>query len=379
MNPPHKPLRVAQVIGKLAAGGVESVVYNYYKHIDKNKVQFDIYYDADSSVAPPQSLIDLGARFIQVPPYQKLAPYLHTLYRCFRAERYAIVHSHINALSVFPLMAAWAAKVSVRIAHSHSTAAKGETKKNAIKRALRPFSKVFATDYMACSMLAAEWLFGKNTVRRGKVTIVHNAIDVDNFRFNEETRPRVRHELGIENQFVVGHVGRFCYQKNHDFLVDVFCAVHQKYPDSMLLLVGEGELQLEVREKVEQLGMTPFVKFLGIRGDVADLYQAMDVLVMPSRYEGLPVVAVEAQAAGLPVVMSTEVTGEVKIHDGVEQLALIQSADEWAEAVLHYKDYADRSLKRCVFSNEGYDIEIEVKKIEFFYHKLERTNDESCD
>lgn len=223
-----KPIRIAQVMGKMMNGGVESVVMNYYRHIDRTKVQFDFFADEDSSLPQRAEIESLGGRIYVVPPYQQIGDYIKQLIALFRENNYKIVHSHLNTLSVFPLYAAKKAGVPVRIAHNHSTAGKGETKKNIMKYMLRPFAKVNATHYAACSRYAGEWLFGKKSMEKGEVTIFNNAIDLDKFRYNEKVRNEVRKELGLEGKFVVGHVGRFCYQKNHSFLIDVFDEVCKK-------------------------------------------------------------------------------------------------------------------------------------------------------
>lgn len=253
-----EPIRVAQVMGKMLFGGTESVVMNYYRHIDRTKVQFDFIADSDSRMPiPRQDEIErLGGRVFIVPPYQKLHEYIPALVRLFREQDYQIVHAHISTLNVFPLYAAKKAGVPVRISHSHTTAARGEWKKNILKYSLRPFAKTYATHYVACSKLAGEWLFGKKAMEQGKVTIFHNAIELDRYRYDERIRKGVRKELGIDDdKFVIGHVGRFCYQKNQEFLLDVFAEVQKQNPDAVLLLVGDGSDRKKIEEKARQLGL----------------------------------------------------------------------------------------------------------------------------
>ena len=229
MNEESNPIRVAQVMGKWLGGGVESVVMNYYRHIDRSKIQFDFICDADSTNIPYEEIEKLGGKVIIVPPYQKIIQYEKQMKKVLIEGGYNIVHSHINTLSFFPLMAAKKAGVPVRIAHSHSTSNKKEWKKNLMKNALRPLSKVYATDYMCCSELAGRYLFGNKTYDEGKVHLLNNAIDVDKFRYDEKIRKQKREELGIkEDTLVIGHVGRFVTQKNHTFLIDVFHEVHEQ-------------------------------------------------------------------------------------------------------------------------------------------------------
>ena len=328
------PIRIAQIVGKMNNGGVEAVVMNYYRHIDREKVQFDFIVDEDSTVIPKDEIESLGGRVFIVPPYQKLNKYIPALIKLFKENQYKIVHSHINTLSVFPLFAAKRAGITVRIAHNHSTAAKGETKKNILKYMLRPFAKVYATHYAACSTYAAEWLFGKKTVEQGKVTIFNNAIDLDKFKFDENVRNEVRKELGIEDKFVIGHVGRFCYQKNQEFLIDVFAEVYKQNPNAVLLLIGEGEDKKNIEQKVNDIKLKN-VMFLGNRNDVYRIYNAMDVFILPSRYEGLPVVGVEAQANGLPCLLSDKMTRETKMTENAEFLSIDDGVQKWADSILN--------------------------------------------
>lgn len=363
-----EPVRIAQVIGKLSAGGVESVVCNYYRHIDHTKFQFDFFIDADSTCTPRQDLIDMGARYFAVPPYQKLPQYLSALTRLFRENRYLIVHSHMNTLAVFSLFAAWAAGVPVRICHNHSTAGRGETAKNIMKYTLRPFAKLFATDYCACSRYAGEWLFGRRAVERGKVTVFQNAIELDRFRFRPEVWGAVRKELNLEDKFVIGHIGRFCVQKNHEFLIDIFAEVYKRREDAALLLVGEGPLMGGVKEKVHRLGLDGAVRFLGVRDDVDRLYQAMDVFVLPSRYEGLGIVNIEAQAAGLPCVVSDCVPREAAATENIAFLPLNAGAKVWAGRAAAARPEERRDAVGKVWSRE-FDITAQGKILQSFYEK----------
>ena len=364
---PQRPIRVAQIIGKFSAGSVEAVLFNYYRFIDKSKIQFDFFYDADSTVAPPQSLLDMGARFYCIPPYQHLPAYLKALYQHFWNNRYLIVHSNMNTLALFSLFAAWYAGVPVRIVHNHSTAGKGETKKNILKYILRPFAGLFATDRCACSRYAGAWMFGKKAVVSGKVMILNNAIDCAKFRYDAVIRQKMRQQLGVQGRFVVGHVGRFCYQKNHAFLIDLFAQVHRQEPAAVLLLVGSGELMDEVRAKVHAKNLDDAVLFLGVRQDVSQLYQAMDCFVLPSRYEGLGMVGIEAQAAGLPCVFSDEVPREAALTGNVRYLSLSAPVTAWAAAVLEARNFARKDMLESVRA-AGFDIKQEAEKLEQFYH-----------
>lgn len=279
---------IAHIMGKWNGGGVESVVMNYYRNIDRNKIQFHFLCDEDSTDIPYEEIEKLGGKVIVIPPYQKLFKYQKELYRIFKENNYKIVHSHINALSVFPLRIAKKAKIPVRIAHSHSTSNKKEWKKNILKMILRPLSKLYANKYFACTEYAGKWLFGKKVVERKELNVINNAIDLKKFEFNKNAREDLRKELGIkEDVLVIGHVGRFMKQKNHEFLIDVFEKAIKQDDNIYLILVGQGPLEDKIKEMAKEKGIEDKILFLGQRNDVNKLYQAMDIFVLPSLYEGL--------------------------------------------------------------------------------------------
>ena len=362
----EKPIRVAHIIGKWLGGGVESVVMNYYRYIDRDKIQFDFICDEDSTNIPYEEIEKMGGKVILIPPYQKIIRYHKKLKQVLKDGNYKIVHSHINALSVFSLFAAKCAGVPVRIAHSHSTSNKKEWKKNIIKNILRPFSKVFATDYMCCSELAGRWLFGTKEFDKGNVYILNNAIDLDKFKYDENVRKEVRKELDIDDDtLVIGHVGRFVEQKNHTFLIDIFNEVQKENKDSILLLVGQGPLEDIIKQKVRRLGLENKVMFLGQRNDVNRLYQAMDVFVLPSLYEGLPVVGVEAQASGLKCIFSNKITQEIKLIFDTELISLEDNVMIWSKVILTKSD--KRKSKIDTIKNSKFNINLEAKRLEDKY------------
>lgn len=367
----EQPIRVAQIIGKWLGGGVESVVMNYYRHIDRNKIQFDFICDNDSTNIPYEEIEKLGGKVILIPPYQEIFKYHNTLKKVLKDGNYKIVHSHINTLSVFSLFAAKCAGVPVRIAHSHSTTNKKEKKKNLLKQVLKPFSRLFATDYMCCSELAGRWLFGNKEYDNGNVYLLNNAIDLDKFKYDEKVRKEKRKELDIsDDTLVIGHVGRFVEQKNHRFLIDIFNEVHKEEKNSILLLAGQGPLMDEIKEKVKKLGLEDNVRFLGQRNDINELYQAFDVFLLPSLYEGLPVVGIEAQATGLLCVFSDDMTKETKVLESTLFLSLNQSSKKWADILLgNLKRNRRKKINEDILKN-GYNIKAESIKLKDKYKKL---------
>ena len=367
----EEPIRVASVIGRYIGGGVEAVTINYYRNIDKNKVQLDFICDEDSTNIPYEEIERMGGKVIIIPSYSKPFKYHKALKRVLKEGNYKIIHSNINTLSVFSLFAAKCAGVPVRIAHSHSTTNKKEKKKNLMKQVLRPFSKVFATDYMCCSELAGRWLFGNKEYDKGNVYLLNNAIDLDKFKYNESLRKKKRKELGIKDDtLVIGHIGRFVAQKNHDFLIDIFNEIHKKNNNSILLLAGQGPLIEDIKNKVKELNLDDNVKFLGQRNDANELYQAFDVFLLPSLYEGLPVVGVEAQAAGLLCYLSDDMTKETKVLDITKFMSLNNMPKEWADNILDDVKKYKRIDTSKEMTAKNFNIKEEAKKLEEYYLNL---------
>lgn len=370
MESSKEPIRVAQIMGKWLGGGVEAVVMNYYRHIDRTKIQFDFVCDDDSTNIPYEEIESMGGKVILIPPYQKAFQYQKQLRQILKQSNYEIVHSHINTLSVFSLFAAKCANVPVRIAHSHSTTNKKEKKKNLMKQLLRPFSKLFATNYMCCSELAGRWLFGNREYDKENVYLLNNAIDLDKFKYDQVVRKEVRQDLNInEDTLVIGHIGRFVEQKNHNFLIDIFKEVYKKNNDSILLLAGQGPKIEEIKEKVRAYNLQDNVVFLGQRSDANRLYQAFDVFLLPSLYEGLPVVGVEAQATGLLCLLSNDMTKETKVLESTQFLPLTITSCDWSDILLNnYKIKRYSNINK--FTEMGFNIKTEASKLANMYCNL---------
>lgn len=368
------PIRVAHVMGKMLGGGVEAVVMNYYRHIDRSRVQFDFLVDEDSALVPKDEIEALGGRVFVVPPYQQLPRYMRELEALFRREGWRIVHSHVNALSVFPLRAAKRAGVPVRIAHSHSTSGRGEHAKNAMKAALRTQANRYPTHRLACSEYAGEWLFGKEV----GFDVLYNAVDLDRYLFNAEARAQARADLGlVGDPFVVGHVGRFMEQKNHRFLLEAFARLVDLRPDSVLLLAGDGEQRPLAERWVRERGLSAKVRFLGQRADANRLYQAFDAFALPSLYEGLCLVGVEAQAAGMPCLLSDRITREVDVTGACEFLPIEgeSAAEAWARALARVAEARDAAAgreapDRTLFAD--YDIKSAAPRLADYYERALR-------
>lgn len=329
-----EPVRVGQILNRMDSGGIEAMVMNYCRHIDRKRVKLDFYFDGYSALPQRAELEQMGAGLYPLPPYTRLAAYHRALYTAFQNRRYDIVHAHLSTMSPFPLFAAWRAGVPVRICHNHSTACRSEGIRTLLKYILRPFGPLFATHLFACGETAGRWMYGNRRFAQGEVVVLPNAIETESFVFDPAARTRLREAFHIpKDVFVLGHIGRFVYQKNHAFLLDVFAALRKRRPDARLLLVGEGEKERAVRRRARAMGLEARVIFTGARKDVGKLYSVMDAFCLPSYYEGMPLTAWEAQANGLPCVFSDAIGAEAVRTRGSIRLPLAAGPAVWADAL----------------------------------------------
>lgn len=355
-------VRVLHIVTNMDRGGLETMLMNYYRHVDREKIQFDFLEHRRDRAAYDDEIESLGGRIFRLPRLNPLSSdYFHALNAFFAAHpEYRIVHSHLDCMSAYPLCAAKNAKVPVRIAHAHSTS-QDRNWKLVFKLISKKLISLYTTDLFACSADAGEWMFGTKDVH-----ILPNAIDIERYAFNLLIRNQTKKALGLDDAFVIGHVGRFSAVKNHSFLTDVFVQIKRQEPNSKLLLVGAGSEMQAVQQKVKALGLGADVIFTGVRNDVANLMQAMDVFVFPSLYEGLGIVLIEAQAAGLPCVVSDTIPQEAYLTDLVTAEKLSSSVEKWAEKILKKRDFP-RTDRRDEIAAHGFDITTEAVKLQEFY------------
>lgn len=324
-------IRILQCVNDMHRAGLETMLMNYYRNIDRDKIQFDFLTHRPERSDYDDEIEKLGGKIYYAPRLypQNFPKYFKWMKQFFKDHpEYKILHSHIDAMSYLPLKAAMNANVPIRIAHSHNTSIDRDFK-YLLKQYFRFKLPEVANYYCACGKEAADFLFpGKD------YTYIPNAIEIDRFLFDENIRIRKRHELGIDDEIVIGNIGRMSYQKNHKFLIDVFAEIIKKKKNSVLLLIGVGEKLSEIEKYVKKLGLSAQVKFLGNRDDVNELYQAMDVFVMPSLFEGLPVVGVEAQFSGLTCIFSDQVPKEVDFTNKSMFISLNEKKELWADKVI---------------------------------------------
>ncbi len=364
MRERKEPIRVLQVVTNMDRGGLETMLMNYYRHVDRESVQFDFLTHRADQAAYDDEIEALGGRIYHLP---RLIPWSRSYRKalnCFFMQHpeYQVVHVHQDCLSSVILQEAKKCGVPVRIAHSHN-ADQDKNLKYPIKLFYMRSIPRYATDLMACSQKAGEWMF-----RGAPFTVLHNAIDAAAYSFDVNKREDVRRRLKLpEEALVLGHVGRFMPQKNHEFLLDVFSAAAKKEANARLLLIGDGDLRAKIEAKAQQLGLSDRVIFTGVRADVPDLLQAMDLFVLPSLYEGLPVTLVEAQASGLPCVISDRVSNECMVTRGlVTEMRLSDTPEQWAEHILSCRN-AERTDRYEEVSASDYDIVDSAKRLEDFY------------
>ena len=364
------PERVLVLITSLNRGGAETMAMNYYRHFDRNVIQYDFLVNREEIGAYEEEIQSLGGRIYRMCPMYP--QYFHRYKKEFRAflrehPEYRIIHSNLEERSYFPLKIAAEENVPVRISHAHNEYRTHDLKtpfRDYFRHHLRPY----ITDGFACSTEAGIWLYGEDAMRTGKIKIVQNAIDPKLYCFNPIERDSLRTKLKLTDRFVVGNVGRLAEQKNQRFLLDVFLELHKKRSDTFLLLVGEGELRDSLIAYATELGIGNDIAFVGSVPNVWDYLQAMDCFVFPSLYEGLGMSLIEAQATGLPCVASSAVPTEADITGNVKTLPLTLSAQEWAEAILDF-NVEKRSSNRSLLKSKHFDIEDEAKKLQAFYLK----------
>ena len=365
------PIRVLHIVTYMGRGGLETMLMNYYRNIDREKVQFDFLvhrmekYDYDDEI---ESLGGNIYRFNRLNPFS--INYKNKLFNFFKEHtEYRIVHCHLDCMSSVPLKVAKKAGVPVRIAHAHNTN-QDKNLKYILKMYYKRKIKKYSTHLFACSQDAGKWMFNTDDFK-----VLPNAIDAKKYMYDLTIRNQIRKELNLNDSIVFGHVGRFSYPKNHSFLIDIFTELKKIYPNSKLILVGGGDGVPYIKQKVENSKLENDVLFLGVRSDVNRILQALDVLVFPSLYEGLPLTIVEAQASGLPCFISDKVPIECKKTDLVYQLCLSDSAKKWAEFIQLVLCEFSRINKYEEIVRSGFDVKENVKILKEFYSNLHGSRD----
>ena len=357
--------RILHIVNYMDRGGLETLIMNIYRKIDREKMQFDFIVHRDFRADYDDEIEALGGKIFRLPRLNPFSPgYKKALLNFFQSHpEYRVVHCHLDCMSALPLAAAKACGVPMRIAHSHNSN-QDRNWKYPLKRLFMRKIPGAATHFFACSEEAGAWMFPGQAF-----TVINNGIETDRFAYDPAVRADVRNELMLGDRLALGHVGRFAPQKNHEFLIDIFAAVHDRDPQARLVLVGTGPLEEQIHQKVSLLGLDEAVQFLGVRSDVERILQAVDAFLMPSLYEGLGMAAVEAQVAGLPCVVSDKVPRMCDMSGCVSFLSLDMSPDEWAEQILA-ASRLPRSSQKEKIAAAGFDIQTTAEWLNNFYMKM---------
>tara|TARA_R110001583_G_scaffold41160_3_gene131006 strand:- start:3420 stop:4583 length:1164 start_codon:yes stop_codon:yes gene_type:complete len=379
-NSIETPIRILQVLTIMNRGGAETMIMNYYRALDKTKIQFDFLLHRFEEGAFDNEILALGGRIYHMPSINPLnyIKYKKKLNDFFKEHKeYKIVHSHLNALSSIILSVAKKNKVPVRIAHSHLAVAPYvvmnifrentdiiATIKDFIQSLIKFKVSENATHFFACSKKAGEWLFGKNNSE--KIIIINNAINASLFSYNNDLAGKAKKSLNLFNKKIIGHIGRFNEQKNHFFLIKIFKEIYDKDNDFHLVLIGDGNLRFLIEQEVKKLNIKNNVHFLGLQKDISFFLQAFDLFLFPSLYEGLPVTLIEAQASGLKIITSNTVTPEVNITNLISFVSLDKTEKEWANLVIDNMTY-ERVNTEQIIIKMNYDILENANRLQIFY------------
>lgn len=354
-------------------GGMESVIINYYRAINKNEFQFDFLCNSFEKVAYEDELIAMGGKTFHFPARsQDLKGYHKALTEFFKthAKEYHAIWVNVCSLAnIDYLKLAKKYGIKKRIIHSHNSQNMDSRLRGILHRWNKRSIEKYATDFWACSEDSSDWFYKPEL--KSKVVIIHNAIDLDKLSFDKEKRENYRSKLGWEKAYVIGNIGRLHFQKNQQFLLDVFDEVVKLLPEAKLVLIGQGEDEMMLREKVEKLSLQDKVYFAGVQYDIKGWLSAFDFFLFPSVFEGLPIVGLEAQANGLPVLASKDVIpNELMINKNFSFISLSENPRVWAEKIIEMKNGESRIVSdeiNCNFTNAGYNIKTEIEKLEILF------------
>lgn len=367
MKTESSPKRVLMLVSRMHYGGIEAMLMNLFRNIDQDKVVFDFMVNYEEPGAYDEEIRALGGRIYLMPRLflRNTFKYIRALNEFFDTHKeYDIIHGHLPSVALLYLTIAKRHGVRTKIVHAHNTSIKKRLKW-IVERTLVVLARRSADYYFACSNAAGRYCFGEKRLSAPNYKMIKNGIIVDRFAFDPEVRCRKRAELGLDGRFVLGNVGRFVPQKNHKQLLEIFAQVKQQCAEAVLLLAGDGVLREACEKQAAELGVSDSVCFLGMRDDANELMMAMDVFLLPSFYEGLPVSGIEAQAAGLVSFYSDTITRETDVTGLCRYLPL--DTGRWAAEILQYgRSYERRSYKAEIV-RAGYDVKTQAEWLQKFY------------
>lgn len=346
--------------------GVTDCLLQYLRAMDRSGMQIDILSAVSVNSKMEKNFLEIGCRVYKIDCRKKNPPlYVLKLAKFVKKGQYDIVHAHGNSATMaFDMLGAYLGGCKVRIAHSHST----ECGSKWLDKMLRPFFYHLYTQGMACGKLAGEWLFQER-----KYNILPNGREIDSYRYSVDARRDIRNKYNISDELVIGHVGRFNCSKNHKFVLEIFEELLKKRKDIRLILIGEGTLFEQIKMSAAEKNIAKYITFTGSVDNVPEMLSAMDVMVLPSLHEGLPLVVMEWQAAGLPCIISDNITRECAVTELVHYLSLAVGAKKWAEMIVQIsEEKVGRTSKKLAdkLKAAGYDIEDNAKKLRELYESL---------
>ena len=362
-------IRILHIVPNLFTGGIETMLYNYYSNIDKEKMEF-VFASHGINGQIADKLKRAGCELWYITPRKKnIIKYFIDIIRIIFSRHWDIIHVHQNFSSIIPLFIARLANVKNRIAHAHGSRLQNGRFRRCIETIGITCLKLLATSFMACGKEAGTWLFGKTAVGHGQVTILRNALNLGYFHYSEVTKERMRNVLNIKEDYVIAHIARMTYEKNHTFSVKVLSGPLKLNSSVRLLFIGDGPLMKGIKLLANTCNVNENISFLGNIENVAEVLSAVDVLLLPSFHEGLPLTPIEAQATGVCCVLSDKVPRETAITDLVVFLSLRLGPKEWASKINGLMKY-NKIDKSKEIRDAEYDIVYEAKKLEEFYFRL---------
>ena len=373
-----KPIRILQInAGSKKYGGVSAMTYEIYKNIDKTKFQFDFVSPEKTTFEIKREEIEkMGGRIFELDTKGNILKRKIELFvrlrKLIKQEKYQIIHinSGVFSYNLEVAIIAKLAHVKKIIIHSHSAGNPNRLAKKTIEKITKPFIKLFGTDFLTCSNEASKNMYTDKMIKSNEIITIPNGIETEKFEYNEKTRNEYRKTLNIENKIVLGTVGRLSEEKNQKFMIDILKELLKLNDNAILMLVGDGDIKQQLQEYVKKMDIEDKVLFLGLREDIENLLMCMDIFIMTSTYEGLPVVGIEAQASGLPVILSDVITQEVKLTDKVKYISLQESPEKWAQEInnIEIKENERKDAYKII-QERGFDIKETVRRTEEIYLK----------
>lgn len=366
-------IRVLQVIGGMNAGGMETMIMNYYRNLDRTKIQFDFLISEKEKCFYEDEINNLGGKIYRITSRRTdIMKNRQELKQFFKEHKYQIAEFHQGITYYYPLKMAKKYGVSKRIIHNHGIDRK-------FLKKLKIYNEVFAkrrisnlaTNYFSCSVDVNNQLFSNKIIKQNNIEIIPNAIDVEKYEYSLKNRKEIREELKIdEGTKIYGHIGTFTYPKNHNFLIDLYEKIQKTETDSKLILIGEGTLKKEIEDKVKEKKLQDKVLFLGIRQDIYKILSAMDYFIFPSIFEGVPLTLIEAQSNGIPIAMSDSIFKEATINSNCFRLSL-NDEEKWINKI---KNNNEETTEQRIRRNEeirqtNFNIKLQAKNLQKIYLK----------